>query len=553
MIDFKKKTFLLAETVQEMRLALSLALSTLGARKLDMVSQSREVIRRLEQKSYDVIICDYLFSGGIDGLALLQEINERRLIKQSTVFMIVTTERSAHKVLSALEYDPDDYVLKPFTPNVLMKRLEKAILRKGVFASVGEMIQNHDYASAIAACDVKIREGNVHKLEFMKLKGRLSMTMADYEGAQVIYEQVLATHPVAWATMGLGKSLHHQQEFAKAAELFQSVVEQNSHVMEAYDWLADSHKSLGELKEAQKALQTAVRILPNDIKRQQALGEAAWESGDLEVAESAFRLCVALEKQEASLNVENHIRLGKVLFDKGNTEEALSLMREVRLIFPNDQKAELHAALVECMILKTTGDKSALALYDKAKQDYASLEADIPVSMVLDMISDGLLFADETHTEAVVRKLLKNNVEGPLQAKVMALYEKAGKAQQFNVLIENIRKELIDLNNRAVMLAKKGDFKAAVELFIQAVADMPSNLQFIANATNALLAYVNIVGWDDGYMQLAGDYIARIPELDPANPAFLKLSRMHAATTEKFASQRGGSCIEGLDGGTPDI
>jgi len=128
MIQFNKKTFLLAETVQEMRLALSMALSNLGVRKMDMASHSKDVIRRLEQKSYDVIICDYMFSGGIDGLALLQEINERRLIKPSTVFMIVTAERNAHKVLSALEYDPDDYVLKPFSANVLMKRLERAIL-----------------------------------------------------------------------------------------------------------------------------------------------------------------------------------------------------------------------------------------------------------------------------------------------------------------------------------------------------------------------------------------------------------------------------------------
>ena len=537
MIQFNKKTFLLAETVQEMRLALSMALSSLGVRKMDMASHSKDVIRRLEQKSYDVIICDYMFSGGIDGLALLQEINERRLIKPSTVFMIVTAERNAHKVLSALEYDPDDYVLKPFSANVLMKRLEKAILRKGVFASVGEMIQNHEYANAIAECEIKIREGNVHKLEFMKLKGRLSMTVADYEGAQVIYEQVLATHPVAWATMGLGKSLHHQQEFDKAAQLFQSVVEQNDRAMDAYDWLADSHKSLGELKEAQQVLQAAAGIAPNDPKRQQALAEAAWESGDLEVAESAFRLCLELAKQEATTDAEIHFKLAKVLLTKGSSEAALTLIHEVRHEFSKDQMAVAHAAVIECMILKISGDDKALAQYNQAKLDYAALGAELPVNLVLDMINDGLLFADEGHTEAVVRKLLKNNVEGPMRIKVMALYEKAGKAQQFGVLIDNIRKELVDLNNRAVMLAKAGDFKAAVELFIQAVADTPSNIHFLVNATNALLAYVNMVSWDEAYMKMAEDNIARISGLDPTNPSFLKLSKMHAATSKKFASQ----------------
>lgn len=542
MIDFRKKTFLVADSSQESRLALGLTLSILGANRVENVSQSKQVIRRLTANSYDIIICDYNFGQGIDGFALLQELSERNLIKPSSLFIIVTGESSSHNVLRALEYSPDDYILKPFNADTLMKRLEKAAQRKSIFATVGEMVQKHDYAQAIAECDKKIREGSVHKLDFMKLKARLSMITADYEGAQKVYEQVLETQPVAWATMGLGKSLHQQKDYEKAVSLFESIITDNSLVMDAYDWLADSHKSNGNPLVAQEVLQKAVAILPNDLKRQQALGEVAWENGDMEVAEKTFRQCMALGKQQIATDPDNHVKLSKVLLEKGDTAGALATLQELRKDLAKEPQTALYASLIECMIYQKTGEKDkAQPLYVQVKKDYAESSAELPISIVLDMISASLLFQDDANAEAIVRKLLRNNVDSSMRNRVIAIYEKAGQGERIQTLIESIKAELVDLNNRAVILAKGGDLKGAVDLFIKAVADMPNNVIFIINATNALLAYVNLSGWDEAYMKQANEFIERIAELDPINPAYQQLKKMCASTTKKFALKSGGA------------
>ncbi|WP_230369681.1 response regulator [Paludibacterium denitrificans] len=78
---------------------------------------------------FDVVLCDYDLGNGYDGLYLFEEVKERNLIKQSCVFMIVTGERRAQRVISAAELAPDDYLLKPFTGEVLSQRLEKAMRR----------------------------------------------------------------------------------------------------------------------------------------------------------------------------------------------------------------------------------------------------------------------------------------------------------------------------------------------------------------------------------------------------------------------------------------
>jgi len=520
-------------------MAISMALSNLGARKIDSVSHSKEVIRRLENKTYDVIICDYTFGGSMDGLALLQELNQRRLIKPGAVFIIVTTERNASTVIAALDYAPDDYLLKPFTANVLMDRLEKAINRRPVFAAVQTMIQNHDYPRAIAECDARIAEDNVHKLDFMKIKGRLSLLTSDYEGAQKLYEQVLETTPTPWATMGLGKSLQNQEEYDKAIELFQSVISENSCVMEAYDLLADSHKAKGDAKVAQGVLEKAVAIVPNDLKRQQKLGEVAWENGDFEVAERTFRQCLVLGKEQAPTDPDNHIKLCKLMLDKGDIEAAQATMQEFRKAFPREPKTALYAALIEAMITQKSGEaEKAQEQYAQVKKDFEAQEGEQPDNLLLDMITAGLIFADDASAEAIVRKMLKNSTEGdPVRGKIKAIYEKEGKGEQIKTLIEAIMTELIALNNRAVVLAKGGDLKGAVELFIQAVADMPRNVRFIVNASNAMLAYVNLVGWDEAYMKQVGGLIARVAELEPTNPAYLQLTKMAQATTKKFEAK----------------
>ncbi len=536
MVDLKKKTFLLVESVAEMRMAITLALSNFGVTKVTTTSQPKELLRHLSTRSYDVIICDYTFGGKLDGLALLQEIHQRRLINLGTVFIIVTTERSAATVIAALDYSPDDYLLKPFTANALLNRLKKAFERKPAFDVLDRLIRNHDYLGAIEECDVRINEGNAHQLEFTKIKGRLSLLTADFAGAQKLYEQVLEAAPVEWATMGLGKSLQNQHEFDKAIDLFQSIIDGNNRVMEAYDLLADSHQSNGDSKIAQEVLQRAVTILPNDLKRQQKLGEVAWENGDFDVAEQTFRQCLVLGREQASTDADNHIKLCKLLLDKGDVEGALTAIQALRKALSRDPIASLSADLIESMIYKKSGEQSkAQELYTKFKKAVAAYEAELPESILLDRVAAGLLFDDEADIEPVVRKLLRNNVEGSLiRHKIVAIYEKEGKGAQIRALMDAIMAELIAQNNRAVILAKSGDLKGAVELFIQAVADMPNNARFIVNASNGLLAYVNLAGWDEAYMTKVKEFITRIADLDPTNPALQQLVRIREATAKKF-------------------
>lgn len=55
------------------------------------------------------------------------------------------------------------------------------------------------------------------------------------------------------------------------------------------------------------------------------------------------------------------------------------------------------------------------------------------------------------------------------------LFDTLGNPDLGNQLISQTTQDIVDLNNQAVTMAKSGDLEGAVQLFIQAVNDMPAN------------------------------------------------------------------------------
>jgi DNA-binding response OmpR family regulator len=123
---YSRRLFLVVDSVPEMQRALAMTLSSFGAEKVEYASKASDALAKMSRFEFDVVLCDFDLGNGYDGLYLFEEVKERNLIKQSCVFMIVTGERRSQRVISAAEMAPDDYLLKPFTGEVLAQRLGKA-------------------------------------------------------------------------------------------------------------------------------------------------------------------------------------------------------------------------------------------------------------------------------------------------------------------------------------------------------------------------------------------------------------------------------------------
>ncbi|MCF6238392.1 MAG: response regulator, partial [Candidatus Marinimicrobia bacterium] len=124
------RQILIVDDFSDMRLAVRRMLRDLGEENADFASNGKDAIDKIRQTSYDIILCDYNLGDGKDGHQILEEAHHMGLIKPSCIFMMVTAETSRIHVLGAIECQPDDYIAKPFTKELLQLRIAKAIKKK---------------------------------------------------------------------------------------------------------------------------------------------------------------------------------------------------------------------------------------------------------------------------------------------------------------------------------------------------------------------------------------------------------------------------------------
>src|SRR5665647_2255610 len=129
-ISLKQSSILIIDDFQGMRTMLREMIKSMGVTKVDTASNGKEGMRQLSLNKYDIVICDYNLGPGQNGQQILEESKLLNYIGMSTIWVIVTAEKTLDMVMGAAEIKPDDYLLKPINQALLESRLQKQILRK---------------------------------------------------------------------------------------------------------------------------------------------------------------------------------------------------------------------------------------------------------------------------------------------------------------------------------------------------------------------------------------------------------------------------------------
>ena len=131
---YKALRYLVIEDQEASRQTLRMCIQAMGGFHVDMAPSHAEAMSRIKLRMPDVIVCDYLLGDHRTGQYLLEELRRSQALPDRVIFIMVTAERGYEQVISAVELVPDDYIIKPFAPELLRLRLEKVIQRKLAFA-----------------------------------------------------------------------------------------------------------------------------------------------------------------------------------------------------------------------------------------------------------------------------------------------------------------------------------------------------------------------------------------------------------------------------------
>lgn len=538
-VDFQDKAFLVVDDIIGVRSSMRITISTLGGVKIDMAANAADAINRIENRTYDIILCDYFLGAGKDGQQLLEELKRRRLIKDGTIFMMVTAERSYEKVVSAVELAPDDYLIKPFSGEVLRQRLERLVHKKTFLAPIYTWMERQEFRKAVQVCDLRLQAPGPYLLDLLRLKGELLLLVSDFAGARQVYEHILTMREIPWARMGLAKAQYFEENFQAAAEGFQQIVDDHPNYMSAYDWLAKTHSALGDESAAQRVLMEAVAKSPRILQRQKDLGETAYHNEDLETAQGAFEAVLEFGKFSSFAAPEDYANLSRVFLDKGEYAQALSVMGNARKAFENSDEVKLHAAVMDSIIHDKAGDKAAAEqAFSEARKLFEGA-ADKPESVALDMVRACYQHGDQAAGEKITQDLVKNNHDNAAVLKrTEQMFQRIGMHDQGKDLIHSSKREVIALNNRAVKLAQAGDLKGSVALLMQAAEQLGNNDVVVLNAAHAILTYLGQTGWDEEMAIAARRYLDSVRQRDPEHKKYLMLATVYKDLAAKFGVKK---------------
>ncbi len=521
-----------------MRGSLQNMLTQSGITKIEFAVSSGTAIKQLGKKSYDIILCEYdLGSGtedGQDGQQLLEDLRHHRLIGQLTIFIMITSEGVYSKVVSAAELTPTDYILKPFTVDVLIARITRAIERRGAFLPTYLQIGQGNLREAIRSCAVAEAAHSRYSLDFARLRAELHVSLKELAEAEALYSRILDAKPLGWAALGLARTLFAQERIDEAETVLNKLVGDNPKLMAAYDLLARCHESRGLHGRAQRILEDAVAISPHMVRRLRRLGEVALDAGDVSAAEKSFRQVVARAKYSEFRDPEDHVNLVKALIRKGEPEQAGSVIRDLEKSLrgnPNmDACKAISAALLHESAGNAEGTLGELNAAVVAVRASTALSSSLRIGLARSCLSNKL----DKEASEVMLAVMNDVGSGVSMQQAMSVFVKAGRPDLAEGMGVQLKAQAQALLNIASEKTSMGDFKGAVQTLLEAYHLSPGNLQVMMALVLGILRQIGELGWDHSLGEQCAGVIATIRKLDAAHASLGLLEEKFAAAKRKY-------------------
>ncbi|MBU1296024.1 MAG: response regulator [Gammaproteobacteria bacterium] len=303
--DTTKKSVLIIEDMNEMRLMLRSMMLSLGYTNIEAEASGQSALKRIAAKHFDIILSDYNLGGRINGQQVLETSRRNNILSHSTIFIMITADTGYDSVVSAIEHRPDSYMVKPFTPATLHRRLSRIKLQKNIFSEVDEHRGKMNFEMMESKAKAIMIKHPQYSSLCLKVIGESLLSRKEYKAAKIHYMRVLKhNQETSWAHFGIAQCDLGLEQPLSAVKSLEKTISITRHFLPAYDTLANTQERLGNLKEAQKAMIASLEITPRSLARTKKLGKISVRLKDWKMAEQAYSRVIRLTKDTQHEKIE---------------------------------------------------------------------------------------------------------------------------------------------------------------------------------------------------------------------------------------------------------
>lgn len=450
----------------------------------------------MSEKDFGLVISDYDIGKGKDGQQLLEEARYTKSVKAVSSFVLLTAESSLDKVIGAIEYEPDEYIVKPFTLNILTERLNKLWKTKEVLQAVNEAIDQENMALAIDKANQLLNLKSSFLLPISRVLGKLSIESSECQNALKLYASVLDYYPTTWAKFGYAVCLHHTGDSDSALTSLREILNDHPLCVQCYDWLGDIQTQKESWQAAQEAFENAVFISPRSVRRQMRLGNIAMRNESYLTAQSAFEHSIRYGRFSCFKTENNYIQYVELIRNRlvENTDssrekqtlgkKALRILEELRKDYSERLDLVFYAHISCCHIYLLLDDMTrARSAASHSESTYTKLES--PSDEQTEQLED------------VLKKTgrLKHHEKLDFGSEGVSLTEEECETEEVESQEPTVNEEYSDeLNSKGVEYYKQGMLKAAVKAFDQATSYSQATTSVLLNSIQAKVSHMEKYG-----------------------------------------------------------
>jgi len=480
---FTTQSVLVVDDIDTIRSAVKGMLQMLGCKDISTATNGERALEVCLHHQFDFILCDFNLGKGKDGYQLFEELKLRKLLKNNTLFILISAETAIQIIHGIVELQPDDYLLKPFSYKKLESRLIKALEKRKVLGIIYDAVMANDYEGALDACATVTKLHPSFSLAVTRLKAEVFLKLKRFKEALALYEKALQTREFGWARLGKAITYYHLNELPKAIFILKQLAEVLETRVEALNWLANIYVKQNRLELVEDTLLESVKISPKNIPRQRALANFSVLNGDWDVALRCFKTVLGNTRFSIHENIEHHFNYVHCILDKAQTESELQrakLFSQVQAILRNASKrfdkeifAELEKiAVARIAILRDVLNEANATLLDCNQEVIINCGK----NSILQLARAWFELGDYEHYETLMALLPKDsNDENIENISEMLRIEKASKESEGRIA------KLLELNQQGLALYKSGLYQASTAVFLEAFRLVPNNFQLALN------------------------------------------------------------------------
>lgn len=526
-VHFNKLSALVIDDISAMRHAVRSQLQSLGMNKVSVASNANDALELIKSTAFDVIMCDYNLNSTSSGQHFLEYLRNENILNATSVFVMLTAETEYSFVANAVEFIPDDYLLKPCSESKLRSRLERLIDRRAFLMPVLKAMDVRHYDVAVAECNklLDIAPDDRRRMDVLRRKSDAQLALGEHLNVLETYAHAATVRGDApWVMMGLARTHYALGDFTQAAEMANRLVGKNKNYVAAYELLAGIRLEADDDEGAFELLHRSSVILPS-AKRFRSVSQAAFLLGRLDEAKLNAEAAIQLSNGSMVERPDDYLSLAQTQVDMGEHKSAIETL---------EKNARKHGDVGLFGVAK--GAILAQAYFDSGEHEKAGKLMERAVSLLANRTDSVAMVALgkaalKTGDMVLGLKLLTQAVQvsGQDERVIVRHVKKSmvdtGHADKVEDVIDGGRKRILLLVDEATKLMRTAHFTEANQKVNDALAIHGENLEALMAAAQLHLLWLKHEGMDARVVERAKAYLSILDKLVPNNQKVMNFYR----------------------------